>query len=107
MAWEDLTPEQQAIVKEFVTQFRAGMGDLARALRLVGGLGVAFQTYAAVFAALDPITVLPSNSGLAGIGPVTVADILSTMADMQTVAAFDTPEARSRFVRYAGISALM
>lgn len=107
MQFEDLTPEQQAIIREFVTQFRAGMGDLARALRLVGGLGVAFQTYASLFAALDPDVVLPSNSGLAGIGPVTVADILTTMQDVATVAGLDTPGARSRFVLYAGINALM
>lgn len=107
MNFDDLTPEQQAIIREFVTQFRAGMGDLARALRLVNGLGIAFQTYATLFASLDPDTVLPSNSGLAGIGPVTVSDILTTMQDVQMVAAYDTPSARQNFVRYAGINALM
>lgn len=107
MQFDDLTPEQQAIVREFVTQLRAGVGDLARALRLVSGLATVFHAYAQLFMALDTTQQLPSNSGLAGIGPITVADVLATMQQLQSVGALQTPESAERMVRMAGINALL
>lgn len=107
MSFDELNPEQQALVREFVTQLRAGAGDLSRALRLVGGLATVFQTYAPLFMSLDPRQELPSNSGLAGIGPVTMADVLATMEQLQAVAVLQTPESVERMVRLAGINALL
>lgn len=107
MDFDELTLEQQALVREFVTQLRAGAGDLSRALRLVGGLATVFATYAPLFMALDTEQELPSNSGLAGIGPVTMADVLATMEQLQAVAVLQTPESIERMVRLAGINAML
>lgn len=75
MAWVDLTPEQQNLVKDFVRTYRAAFAETARGLRMQQLLSVEYtNTISAIWAQIANGDVIPDGSGLAG------ADLTMTKA---------------------------
>ena len=76
MAWNDLSPNEQAQVKDFLRNYRAAVADVVRGLRTQELLAMAYTSHvSALWAQIGNDEVIPDDSGLAG------ADLTMTKAD--------------------------
>jgi hypothetical protein len=108
MTFDQLTAEQQALLTAFVDGlFRPIEGEVNRSFGAVqhmldsnaAGVGT-------LLAGLDPATVLPMTTGLAGAQPRTAGDIISALASYTAAcASFNTDAMRQSRIMSAGISA--
>lgn len=106
MAWEDLSSEEQGIVQEYVRQQRAIVGEFARVLSAVDDMKVKNDAIVAdILNGLDGGLVIPDQSGLSGVSPLTVSDVQTMSGNFETVlATYRTPQARQIYVRFAGLT---
>lgn len=75
MAWGDLNPQQQELVKDFVRTYRAAVAETTRGLRTQQLLSLEYtNTISAIWAQIANGDVIPDGSGLAG------ADLTMTKA---------------------------
>lgn len=105
MDWEQLTPEQQALVKNLEDGFARPLAAKFTHDRNVYGPILAgwFSTTAAIVTGLDPATVIPLTSTLAGAQSLTAAQLTTLMGwiDQRQNDDYDAQLA----VRAAGINA--
>ena len=80
MAWTDLDPTEQEQVKQFIREYRAGVGDTVRGLRTQNLLALQFtNTIGDLWSQISNGDVIPDGTGLAG------ADITMTKGDFNTL----------------------
>ncbi len=108
MDFDDLTPEQQAIVSEYVRLLRAWCGEQARVNNHGGALNDGYATVQTILALLDSDDVITDSSGLAGAAALTKGEIVSLTAHMQGIlASYNTPGHRQMWAKAAGPSNLI
>lgn len=67
MAWADLEPNEQELVKDFVRTYRAAVAETVRGLRTQQLLSMEYtNTISALWAQIAAGDVIPDGSGLAG-----------------------------------------
>lgn len=67
MAWVDLQPNEQELVKDFIRTYRAAVAETVRGLRLQQLLSAEYtQTIAPLWAQIANGDVIPDGTGLAG-----------------------------------------
>lgn len=105
MTWEQLTPEQQALVKNLENGFARPLAAKFKHDKDLYGPIMAdwFATVAAIVASLGPNEVIPLTSTLAGAQPLTAAQLTTPLGwiDQRNNDDFDQQLA----VRAAGINA--
>lgn len=109
MAYEDLTPEQQTMLDEWLTLVRPMLGELGR---LVYRFSVAQDAYNShvgdIFALLAGSDEVPNASGLAGAATVLKSEMVTVLTDAaDLVTTFDTDEKRQLMTKFAGAASLI
>jgi len=106
MAFTDLTPEQQGIVREYTRQQRALIGEFARWLNRIEAADNMYDgQVTAAWGTLGPGDVVTDDSGLAGVSTLTKAEIASIADAFQAlVAQYQTEPLRQLYVRMAGMT---
>lgn len=109
MNFEDLTPEQQAILSEHVRMARAWAGEQARTNNHGQVLDTNYWSQvSAILALLDNGDVIPDGSGLAGAGTLTKADVVTLTSYIEGImASYDTAPHRQMYAKAAGPSNLI
>lgn len=103
MNWEDLTPEQQSIVSEYVRLLRAWCGEQARTNNHAEALNDGYATTQAVLALLDDGDVITDGTGLAGASSLTKGEVVSLTAHMQGILTnYNTAGHRQMWAKAAG-----
>lgn len=76
MAWVDLEPHEQELVKDFIRTYRAAMAETTRGLKMQSLLSLEYTlTISDLWAQIAAGDVIPDGTGLAG------ADTTMTKAD--------------------------
>jgi len=79
--FNSLSLPQQALLLAFMQQFRPTLSAMAVALRTLNTMTTTYNTaIESVVSTLDPATVIPDNTGLAGAQPLMASDITMVMA---------------------------
>ena len=75
-----LTAPQQAQLLAFMQSFRPTLSAMAVSLRTLSTLADVYNAaIASVVATMDPATVIPDNTGLAGAQPLVAGDLTMVM----------------------------
>ena len=105
MAFNDLTPEQQGIVSEYVRQQRAVVGEFARLLNRMEALDNMYDgQVVTAWATLGTTDVIADGSGLAGASQLTKAEVESIATAVQSIlTTYQTEVLRQLYTRMAGM----
>lgn len=100
----DLSAADKDVFDAWMTQVRAGQGQLAR---MMTALEVIRADYLAqvndVVVTLDAGAVIPNNSGLSGAGEVTKEEAIAAALDLVSLLdTFNTDVKRQGYVKFAG-----
>lgn len=83
MAFNDLTPEEQAALADYGRNVRATIGELARVRNHVEALDAAYGNMQALLAEMTGSEILPDSGGLAGALPLTKDEVVTLTAHRQ------------------------
>lgn len=85
MAFTDLTPEQQAVLADYVRLARAWCGEQARTNNHADALNSQYAQVQSILALLQDTDLIADGSGLAGAMQLTKGEVMSLTATFQGV----------------------
>jgi len=102
--YADLTAAEKDVFDAFMTQLRAGYGELARLLERLDVLKADhIAQVGAIIATLDAGAITPNQSGLSGAGELTKEEIDAAATDLNTLlSAYNSAAKRQAYVKFAG-----
>lgn len=106
MAFNDLTPEQQGTVAEYVRQQRALVGEFARWLNRIEAADNMYDgQVVAAWASLGASDLIADGSGLAGVSTLTKNEVTNIAVAFQAMlTSYQTEALRQLYVRMAGMT---
>jgi hypothetical protein len=108
MAFADLTPEQQAVLGDYVRIMRAWCGEQARTNNHGEALNSGYAQVQGILALLDGDDLVADGSGLSGAMTLTKGEIISLTAHMQGILInYNTAGHRQMWAKAAGPSNLI
>jgi len=105
MAWIDLSEEEKGIVAEYTRQFRASIGELARALNRFEALDNMYEAQVAAILPSIGDDLIVDASGLAGVDSLATADVsgIAIYAIKPMLTNYNGSDSRELYVRIAGM----
>ena len=105
--YQELSPEDRAVVDNTINLIRASCGEKARAWNRQKA--IADDTNAiALVTSIDAGATIPNTSGLAGADDMTRSELVAVWTALEADrSANDTPTNRAGFSKAAGINALL
>jgi hypothetical protein len=108
MDFGDLTPEQQAVLADYVRILRSWCGEQARTNNHAAALNDGYAQVQDILALLDNADPVTDGSGLSGAMTLTKAEIVSLTAHMQGILTnYNTAGHRQMWAKAAGPSNLI
>lgn len=108
MAFNDLTPEEQGVLADYVRNLRAWCGEQARTNNHGDALNDGYSNIQAILAQLSSDDLVQDGGGLPGAMTLSKAEVVTITAHMQGILTnYNTAGHRQMWAKAAGATSLI